>query len=434
MRATLSGPLVPLGVLGVLLGTCNASVRAGVYLTKEAAVLPPAGLITPEKVRLWVGEVRAAALPREPKPGSVHFTYLQEKARLEGLRADDNLSTRDRAEDNLSTRDRVDLGGCYIRLGKYDEAVSVLRAGDQRNFLILANLAAAYHAKGELRQAADYQQQALAEWPAVWAGWSDAQLRWNRRVERFYLTLLEHRLVEQLRGGGDPAEAPTVDDLFPRVRLVEPGGRYQAGALPPRMADELPPDAFPIAVQLVLWAPHDNRLYWLLGEVLNARGNVDVAYSILYELYYAREKKRWTELVRHERILKQAVPVLAAFRRRDVFLPLLAAVTPQGAVVPPGAGAACAAAAAAAPIALASAEVSSPAAAPPPGVPTPPPTAPGWVPDWRPLTIGFCAGILVALLASMQWQEWRRKRGAAPWWLREGAGGPDAGAFRTGPR
>jgi tetratricopeptide (TPR) repeat protein len=424
MRAILTGPLVTLGVLGVLLGTCS-SVRAGVYLTKEAAVLPPADLITPENVRFWVGEVRAAALPREPKPGSVHFTYLQEMARLEGLRA----------EDNLSTRDLVDLGGCYIRLGKYDQAVSVLRAGDRRNFLILANLAAAYHAKGELLQAAEYQQQALAEWPAVWAGWSDAQLRWNRRVERFYLTLLKHRLGEQRRGGGDPAEVPTVDDLFPPVQFVEPGGSYRAGTLPPRMADELPPDAFPIAVQLVLWTPHDNRLYWLLGEVLNARGNVDVAYSILYELYYAREKKRWTELVRHERILKQAVPALAAFRQRDVFLPLLAALTPQGAVVPPGAGAACAAAAAAAPIALASqpSEMSSPAAAAPPPA-QPPPTAPGWVPDWRPLTVGFGAGILVALLASQQWHEWRRKRGAAPWWLRGGAGGPDAGAFRTGPR
>src|SRR5438034_850114 len=91
----------------------------------------------------------------------------------------------------------VPLGVLGVRLGKYDQAVSVLRAGDQRNFLILANLAAAYHAKGELRLAADYQQQALVEWPAVWAGWSDAQLRWNRRVERFYRTLLERRLGEQ---------------------------------------------------------------------------------------------------------------------------------------------------------------------------------------------------------------------------------------------
>jgi hypothetical protein len=235
----------------------------------------------------------------------------------------------------------------------------------------------------------------------------------------FFLTLLQQRLGEQLRGGGDPAEAPTVDDLFPGVRFVEPGGSYQPGFLPPRMADKLPPDVWPLAVQLVLGAPHDNRLYWLLGEVCNARGNVDVAHGILNELYYAREKKRWTELVRHERILKQAVPSLAAFRQRDVYLPLLAALHPQGGLLPPGAGAAGAGAAAAAPVALASgpSEVSSPvAAAPPPA--QPPPTASGWVPDWRPLTIGFGAGVLVALLAAMQWQEWRHKRGAAPWWMR----------------
>jgi hypothetical protein len=68
------------------------------------------------------------------------------------------------------------------------------------------------------------------------------------------------------------------------VRFVGPDGKYQAGALAPEEAKKLPADAVDIVQQLLLWMPHDHRLYWLLGELYNARGEYATAYKIFDEI------------------------------------------------------------------------------------------------------------------------------------------------------
>ena len=61
----------------------------------------------------------------------------------------------------------------------------------------------------------------------------------------------------------------SLDNLFPRVRFVGPSGEYEPGLLAADQWTNLPADALTIVSQLVLWYPHDNRLYWLFAELLN---------------------------------------------------------------------------------------------------------------------------------------------------------------------
>jgi hypothetical protein len=317
MRGIGVGVLVLLAWLGA-----GASARAGVYFTPEG----PSYLLPVEKLKLWVGELRGIAVPLEKQDpsgpvrasdlrkaaaqalrGSLRARYLGEAARLK----------EKQEAGGLSTVDRVDLGACYLRMGRPNEAIEVLEAGDRTHFLILANLASAYHAINEFDRAISYQKQALDAWPPVWAGWNGAEWQFYRRVERYYLELLRGRLREHLRNAGRPVR--TLDALFVRgtepVRFIGPSGRYEAGALKQDMADALPPDAYSIVLQLVLWLPGDDRLYYLLGELLNSVGQVEMAYEVLDELCSnARGAGKLEEIIQHRRVLAGAYRAMKELR------------------------------------------------------------------------------------------------------------------------
>jgi len=400
MRGILIGIAVWVG-----LGACPPA-RAGVYNTHELFYLPP-----PDGIRSWVGELRAVALESDPRvrsarpaqPGTLRYDYLKEAELLE-VRARD---------DTLTTVDRVNLSACSIRMRRFDDAIRVLKAGDQKHFLILANLASAYDGLGEPSLAQLYQRQALDVWPSVWAGWSEAQSQFYRRVERHYLRLLELRGEEKRSGSGRPLPMQAVDALFPGVRFVGPTGRYEAGALSQTMVDRLPPDAYCIVLQLVHWLPQDDRLYWLLGELLNANGQVDYASEVLNELVSARELTNVPELFQHRKVLMQAAPVLREWRKPEVRFTLLSALMPRSLPVPPGVGVVASEGGGVGttlygnwlaglwvpPKSSASADE---------GSSSPPPLP--WLLDWRQLSVGFACGAVLAMLGVLQWQEWRRRR------------------------
>jgi hypothetical protein len=382
-----------LAVLAVWLGP-GGPAWAGVYHTGQQIGLPRL-----DKVRYDAGQVRAIRTVRgapPAPPGSLRWQFERKAAELEA---------QERAG-ALSTLDRVDLGACYIRMGRDQDAIRVLEAGDRKHFLILANLATAYHGIGQFDRAIAYQRQALDAWPAVWAGWTEAQLQHYRRVDRYYLTLLQLRYREQLRAGGRPVRVTTVDELFPKVRFVGPSGQYEAGALAQASRDEVPVDATLIALQLVVWLPFDDRLYWLLGELLNASGNVQYAYDVFDELVYARRVDT-RELAQHRQVLRDAVLAYKAWGEPGTRLALLWALSPPAAGSLTQAGAPFAA--------QFKPQLAAGPALRPGGdsaVETPPPPPPNWLPDWRPLAVGFGAGVVVALLGALQWREWRRKRPA----------------------
>ena len=355
------------------------------------------------------------------------------------------IAKKDRLEatppDARTTADAINLGACCIRLGRYNDAVRVLSAADQRHFLVLANLAAAYHGMGELERAAGYEEQALDAWPASQPGWSSNELYWYHRVETYYLKLLRLRLRETL---ANPAATrwETMDALFDKPRSA--GGPYEPSMPSWRMWGDVPPDGPQIVAQLLVWSPNDDRLYWQLGELLNSCGKVRNAYKILDELVVVRSRTGIRELQNHRAVLKEALPVVDAVDQaaadRSAFYASLYTLgnglTPHVSLAPPVCGDLALAAGSAAWLPAGNAAAAqqqaltrmqleeqlrqlgqpppAPPAQPTPPFPAPPPnqSAGPW-PEWRPLFVGFAAGLIVATLAALQFMEWRRRRRAA---------------------
>jgi hypothetical protein len=159
----------------------------------------------------------------------------------------------------LTADEAADLGALYVRLGKPQQALGVLRAAARQHpehFRIAAHLGTAWQLAGDLEQAAA----ALAE--AVHLAPEKCE-----EAETYHLKLVRLRLKE----GKADVSAP--DDLFGVRFAGKPGAAAEGKALPP--------NAVAIVQQLALWLPADGRLLWLLGELANARGDVRTAANIL---------------------------------------------------------------------------------------------------------------------------------------------------------
>jgi hypothetical protein len=349
----------------VLLSLLNpsAAVRAGVYVTTPREPFPvPTAL---DKVKNRLGTLmmlddRAQKPEKEPSPERKEL--LKEVARLEARHQ----------KGELSLPERVNLSAAYIRLGRNDRAVKLLReAVDEgpeqvkddtpERFLLLANLAAAYNDGNiELLPRAIFEQEkalkAASARPPV-ADWTQEQWDHYRITEGYFLKLLKLRRGE----GRKAAMWKTVDALFDQVRFVGPSGEYEAGKVSAEELHALPRDALPIVAQLVYWLPADARLYWQYGEILNAEGQSNDASRVLDELRDLRGLGSIPELNNHRRVLK------AAYRAPKEEEPVA-----------------------------------------PPDEPQPAKAAPAR--DWRSLGTGFLAGLLVAAFGGLQLYIWLRRR------------------------
>jgi hypothetical protein len=219
----------------------------------------------------------------------------------------------------MSLHERLSLSAYLIRARKYQEAADLLKPAlrlpeGRGNFLLSANLAMAEYLNSKpftqasspdlARRARDYLADAIGSWPKEWSrlgkaqratleemGWTEKQFLWYRKVENALLRLLTLRARErQLPPGKVNRLGDDVEPLFeggtpPRpVRWVGPSGKYEAGKLAEAEAKKLPEDAIDIVQQLLIWMPDDPRLFWLLGELYNARGDYAFAYEIFAEL------------------------------------------------------------------------------------------------------------------------------------------------------
>lgn len=202
-----------------------------------------------------------------------------------------------------------------IRLNR-SEAINMLQplARDPRRggFLAYTHLAVAHANRGEWREAADQQLSAVkyAEFPASFGRLTKTQLTWFKRVERdYYLPWLNHRASESRRAKrSDLREDP--DPLF-GVQFVSNEGDYQAGKLADAERKKLPADAIAIVQQMVLWHPRDARLYWLLGELYNAEGDIETAAKILDTCTFSQGYSN-PILKEHRRILQAAMDGIRA--------------------------------------------------------------------------------------------------------------------------
>jgi hypothetical protein len=283
----------------------SPAARAGLYSTQEPPqifqfVKVPHGVVRAIPPKDFSKEVLGPLLLVAQVPTSEpHQKYLRAKRRLEK-----------KPPERRTVEDCINLSYFLIRLGQPEDALVVLKAPqaqDSRHFMVFSNLATAYQMTADTAKLQERKQkllaawtslrQALRVWPKEWAGWDPKQLSWLQKVEKAQLDLIRLRLKEPPPKRGEPFS--DVDHLFP-IKFVGKNGKYGAGPFPEQPTDE----QVAVVQQLLTWLPQDVRLYWLLGELLNAKGDVELASQILDNCVYNRgvskvdllKKKHWPVL------------------------------------------------------------------------------------------------------------------------------------------
>lgn len=232
----------------------QAPAQAGLYYSGE----PLAEL--PSQWRGFLLDYRALAMAAVPPRAGTPVSPLREQyqkcaAELEHL-------SRSRP---LTADEAADLGALYVRLGEVGRAIELLRRAQvehPNHFCLAANLGTAWHANGDLPQAAIALGQAVRLAPGKW-----------QLYEEYHLKLVRLRLQE-------PKGSFELDNLFGVVYIGD-GGQFQAGKLAAGEMKKLPARAAAVAQQLALWLPSDPRLLWQLAELANAYGDVRLAANMM---------------------------------------------------------------------------------------------------------------------------------------------------------
>ena len=293
-------------------------------------------------------------------------------ARQKFLKSKDELQAKQRRV-LLSQEEQVNLSGYLIRLRQFQEAIDLLTPAatrECRNFMIFSNLATAEQQIGHFERAISHLGQAQDVWPSTWPGMTAEQLRWYRQVERYQLRLLRQRWAETRRLGKPPSG---LDPLFTKdgqpVQYIGDNGQYEVGKIAAIERDKLPPDALAIVQQLLIWLPDDVLLYWQMGELLNATGDVTSAATVFDDCVWRRRLDD-PELRQHRQVVAE----------------------------------------------VAQAKSQEPATEPDNVEESPGPTAvSAWLPDRNKLwTVGSIFAIIVLVMIYFQIREFRRRRAATP--------------------
>jgi tetratricopeptide (TPR) repeat protein len=284
-------------VMAVLL-VAGSHVRAGVY---HPGLPGPHPEISPQAVK----PLPFALFYRDTLEDLLKIGNPQEsEIRSKFLKRRDALLAK---SGSLTEEDQVNLSGFLIRLGQYQEAISLLTpvaTRECRNFMIFANLATAEQHLGQFDRAVNHLEQAQDVWPQNWPNLAAEQLRWFRRAEKYHLLLVRHRGAQARRPGSSQL---SLDPLFEGVpvRYVGDNGQYEAGRIAATERAKLPPDALAIVQQLLIWLPDDPLLYWQYGELLNANGDVARAARVLDDCVW-RRRLDVPELKQHRQIVTEA--------------------------------------------------------------------------------------------------------------------------------
>jgi hypothetical protein len=437
-------------VLCVILGG-TSPLNAGLYLPAEELTAPPysnlvsLGRFEDGRTKLQLLGTSRLATDQEKVQGDsaieqLRRRYLEQIATLEQKQADGTLTVID----------RVNLSGYYLRLfgpgngRRAQQAIDVLTQGGRTpidsNFMVLSNLSTAlslrYAGDPEvLGIAYDYLKQAVDDWPTVTSAFpkaadSEGYLLWYYRAERLQLDLLRLRRLElEQRKSPD-----SVDNLFPVLQKEWAKG-YSVGRLRPAAFQLLPADPVDLVGQLVLWMPHDERLHWLMAELLNAVHNDFADAEAMTRTFDQSpgQKPAWHHLMHEHRRawlmatgLRQVLQYDLAAITEDTLrfsqgvplhdgdnwnvVPLTLLPLPEGALPmlqtvglavavdkrnnTPGAK-----------------REGSGGEPPPPPAEAQQTASNRWSgPDWKTMVVSFAAGALVSLLVSQQWRQYQKKK------------------------
>jgi tetratricopeptide (TPR) repeat protein len=257
-------------------------LQAGLYNTAEPGFGPayaeggvkalPFGVFQRQYSDLY-----AIAYEDKGQRSAKRVRYLKERDRLQAKHQ----------QGTLTPEERVNLSEYLVRLKQYEDAVILLDEATRQvrnNFMLFSNLATAYLLTGFPERALAHisdvvrSEQKGGYWPRQWPGLTREQLEWYGRAEGYFKQLI---LLRQREGPTRPGQSHGLDNLFPGVHFVGESGKYEPGKLAASERAKLPTDAVAIVQQLTLWMPEDVRLYWLLGELYNAEGDLRAADDIL---------------------------------------------------------------------------------------------------------------------------------------------------------
>jgi tetratricopeptide (TPR) repeat protein len=295
----------------------SPTLRAGLYNTAEPVRGPRAKAgansgveamgFTPFRELL----TDLSSIGNEVLKSSFHKHYLEQR---------DELLAKT-LTGSLTTEEVVNLSEYLIRLRDYEKAVELLTpvaTRERRNFMVFANLATAHQLAGRLDRAMSYLQQVKDYWPKEWPGFSTEQLNWYHEAERFHLRLVRLRYRESLQPAAARGKTgDSLDALFDgdkgAVRFVGDSGAFEAGKMTTKERGKLPDPCVALVQQLLIWIPgpgpgmEDPRLFWLLGELYNADGDIDTAAQIFRTLVWSNRLNA-PELLEHRKIIQAALP------------------------------------------------------------------------------------------------------------------------------
>jgi tetratricopeptide (TPR) repeat protein len=373
MRAS----LVTTTVLGISLLSSNL-LQAGLYNTAEPVESPTVAGEGVKALGFSQFEDVLSTLIGIGVQSSFGSKQSESPKRKQYLARRDELEAKARTG-RITLQERINLSAYLIRLLQYDEAVKILEpvaAQERQNFMLFANLATAHQLAGRLGRTLAYLEQTKDIWPTTWPGFTTAQLKWFRTAEKYQLELVKLRYRELARAPGGRATAhEKLDDLFHgdkgSVRFIGESGQYEPGKLATAERAKLPADALAIVQQLVIWLPEDARLYWLLGELYNANGDIDAAGKIFDECVGNIRRFSAPDLRAHRMVVQEAKPKVAS--------PLLDLEASSAATL----------------------AEKTPARS----------SVPSWLPDSGQLmVVGGLAGLVVIVLVYFQVREMRRRR------------------------
>lgn len=200
------------------------------------------------------------------------------------------------------------LAANLLRAGKASEALQLLAPharGRAPDFRIVANFVHVLATSGEwdaaVNTAADLMD---LDFPSDLAGATPEQRKWLAKVERQYylkwLRLHRDRVNRKL--------APDAEDVLPLfdVKFVNDAGQYEPGKLAASEKAKLPPDAIAVVQQLILWAPWDISLQWLLGELYAANGQLKDAEQVFDRCVEAGQYSNRKVFMAHRAVVREA--------------------------------------------------------------------------------------------------------------------------------
>jgi len=314
--------------LGLVTLWAGPPVHAGVYSTIE-----PKWELSGDYFRKFQEQsltpLKQLATPEAQLPWQKNY-YLAAMALLDAKDAPPRGQTGP-----FAAEQPLNFAACLLRIrepGKAmpDKAILILRAAldrDKTNFLVMSTLATAYQIKGEYRDASDLLSDARHYWATPFdqlrgehkkfleerLKWKKEDFDWFATCEKYQRQLLRLRFRELKKGPLTFAQAAErVDALFDPdpappeykpLRFVGDSGKFEPGKVTAAEQAKLPADAIEIVEQLLVWMPDDLRLFWLLGELFNAKGDVESARTVFEE--FLGKYSQTQEVVRLGRIDKE---------------------------------------------------------------------------------------------------------------------------------